>query len=233
MKPIIAVSPLWDDKRSRLWIAPEYLQWIELAGAVPFLLPMAAREDDLFLLLRRCDGILLTGGHDVDPSYYGAVRAEACGPACLHRDEMEFSILRYCMEHRKPVFGICRGLQVINVFFGGTLWQDLPSERPADTQHGMQPPYDRAVHKVQAIEGTGMGAILGRTVYSVNSLHHQAVRDLAPGLRCTALSEDGLVEAVEYPQLPFCMAVQWHPEYLRDTEDSQKLVAAFVAACQN
>ncbi len=232
MKPIVAVSPLWDDKRGRIWITPEYLRWVELAGAVPMLLPLTERTEDIAVLLRHCDGVLLTGGHDVDPSYYGAERLEACGPACTRRDEMEFAILRYCLEHGKPVFGICRGLQVMNVFFGGTLWQDLPSERPTDVQHGMQPPYDRAVHTVQAVAETHIGAILGEMVYPVNSLHHQAVCDIAPGLLCSAVSEDGSVEAVEYPQAPFCMAVQWHPEYLCDAEDSQKLAAAFAAACR-
>ena len=231
MKPIVAVSPLWDDKRGRIWITPEYLQWVECAGAVPLLLPLTARTEDLFVLLEHCDGVLLTGGHDVDPSHYGASRIEACGPASMRRDEMEFSILRYCMEHGKPVFGICRGLQVMTVFFGGTLWQDLPSECPTDVQHGMQPPYDRVVHTVKAVPGTRVGAILHDAVYPVNSLHHQAARELAGGLVCAAVSEDGAVEAVEYPQSPFCMAVQWHPEYRCDEEDSQKLDAAFVAAC--
>ncbi len=232
MRPIIGVTPLWDSEKKRVWMIPAYLRWLEQAGAAPVVLPTADEPEALRPYLELCSGFLFTGGQDVEPSYYGAQRSPACGADSPERDRHELALLRLALETDRPVFGICRGLQVLNVALGGTLYQDMPSERPTGVSHRMTPPYDCGVHTVEVIGGTQLAAAIGAGERSVNSLHHQAVRELAPGLTWSATSCDGFCEGAELPGHRFCVAVQWHPEYMPEAEDSQLLAAAFVAACR-
>ena len=144
---------------------------------------------------------------------------------------MEPKLLRRALDADKPVFGICRGIQLLNACLGGTLYQDLPTERESAVDHHMTPPYDRAVHEVTILADTPLAALLGTMRLGVNSYHHQAVKTLAPVLRPMALADDGLVEAAYLPGKRFCMAVQWHPEFSYKTDaDSRALLAAFVRA---
>ena len=132
----------------------------------------------------------------------------------------------------KPVLGICRGIQFLNVHLGGTLYQDLPAEHPSAANHHQTPPYDAPVHSVTLTAGSPLWALLGKDTLAVNSLHHQAIKTLAPGLAAMAVSEDGLTEAVCLPDKRFVWAVQWHPEFsFRVNEDSRKIFKAFVGAC--
>ena len=174
---------------------------------------------------------MLTGGHDVAPELYNAVRQPYCGTSCKLRDEMERYILKKSVELDKPVLGICRGVQFMNACFGGTLYQDLDKEFNSGIDHHMTPPYDRAVHEVNIRRNSLLYSILGKEKIGVNSYHHQAVKDLSPEFANSAISEDGIVEGIEMPSKRFIVGVQWHPEltYLRD-ENSQKLIKAFVDA---
>lgn len=242
MKPIIGVSPLWDDKKESIWMLPGYMDAIRISGGVPFIFPLEAEGDDLARLFELCDGFLLTGGHDVSPVLYNQAPSEQCGQANALRDKLEAQAFSYALEADKPVLGICRGIQIINALCGGTLYQDLPTEHEHElgidhVNHQMEPPYDKVCHRVSIVEGSPLFEALGLaesgiTEIGVNSYHHQAIKDLAPTLESMAISEDGLIEAVYMPSQNFIQAVQWHPEFsFHSDENSRRIVASFIEAC--
>ncbi|WP_455581151.1 gamma-glutamyl-gamma-aminobutyrate hydrolase family protein [Dysosmobacter sp.] len=232
-KPVIGVMPLWDDRLESLWMLPGYLDGLRQAGALPVILPLETEEADIRQLYGLCDGLLFTGGHDVDPALYGAAPLPECGPPCRRRDALEASLFRLALEAGTPVLGICRGLQLINALLGGTLYQDLPTQRPGSVSHVMRPPYDRVIHPVALEAGGTLHRLTGQAALGVNSYHHQGIRTLAPALRADACAPDGLIEAVTCPEHPFLLAVQWHPEFsFRRDGASQAIFRAFVQSCQ-
>lgn len=192
------------------------MRWVELND------PEQAVQDAL-----TCDGLLLPGGGDMDPKFYGQARIPACGEPNLLRDAAEPLLLRAFLAADKPVLGICRGIQVINAVLGGDLYQDIkPFEHLPHNDHWAK------VHTVTVRRGTLLSRILGQDTVLVNSQHHQAVDRVAPGFTLAALSEDGIVEAIEKPDARFCLGVQWHPEWLSDADPAmQSLFDAFVNAC--
>lgn len=232
-KPVIGLVALYDEKKESYWMLPGYMDGLLAAGAVPVMLPLTDDRDTICQLVEELDGVLLTGGHDVNPCLYGEEPTETCGILCEGRDRMETVLLQEALKADKPVFGICRGLQFLNVHLGGSLYQDLPSSRSGGEAHQMEPPYDVPVHQVTVEPGSPLYEILGRESLPVNSYHHQAVKKLAPGLRAMAYASDGLLEAAYMPERSFVMAVQWHPEFsYRTDENSRKLFQAFVEACR-
>ena len=192
------------------------MRWVELND------PEQAVQDAL-----TCDGLLLPGGGDMDPKFYGQARIPACGEPNLLRDAAEPLLLRAFLAADKPVLGICRGIQVMNAVLGGDLYQDIkPFEHLPHNDHWTK------VHTVTVRRGTLLSRILGQDTVLVNSQHHQAVDRVAPGFTLAALSEDGIVEAIEKPDARFCLGVQWHPEWLSDADPAmQGLFDAFVNAC--
>lgn len=192
------------------------MRWVELSD------PEQAVQDAL-----TCDGLLLPGGGDMDPKFYGQARIPACGEPNLLRDAAEPLLLRAFLAADKPVLGICRGIQVMNAALGGDLYQDIkPFEHLPHNGHWAK------VHTVTVRRGTLLSRILGQDTVLVNSQHHQAVDRVAPGFTLAALSEDGIVEAIEKPDAGFCLGVQWHPEWLSDADPAmQGLFDAFVNAC--
>ena len=192
------------------------MRWVELSD------PEQAVQDAL-----TCDGLLLPGGGDMDPKFYGQERIPACGEPNLLRDAAEPLLLRAFLAADKPVLGICRGIQVMNAVLGGDLYQDIkPFEHLSHNDHWTK------VHTVTVRRGTLLSRILGQDTVLVNSQHHQAVDRVAPGFTLAALSEDGIVEAIEKPDARFCLGVQWHPEWLSDADPAmQGLFDAFVNAC--
>lgn len=231
MLPVIGVVPLWDENRNSLWMLPGYLEGLRSAGALPLILPLTDQPNELDRILGLCSGFLLTGGQDVDPALYGQKPSPACGRPCPARDRMEAGLLERALRADRPLLGICRGLQFLNVFLGGSLWQDLPGERPSPVNHRMTPPYDRAVHRISLIPQTPLAALSKEQTLGVNSYHHQAVRELAPGLCEMARSEDGLCKAAFLPKHRFVWGVQWHPELAPQAPLSQAVFAAFQKAC--
>lgn len=230
-KPLIGVVPLYDREKESFWMLPGYMEGIEGAGGIPVMLPLTADDGIIEALVGTFDGFLLTGGQDVSPALYGAEASPACGETCPMRDAMEPKLLAAALDMDKPVFGICRGIQLLNACLGGTLYQDLPTEHGRAVDHRMTPPYDRAVHEVTVLADTPLAALLGKTRLGVNSYHHQAVKALAPRLRPMAVADDGIVEAAYLPEARFCMAVQWHPEFFYKTDAaSRALLTAFVRA---
>ena len=230
-RPVIGVVPLVDLQRESWWMLPGYMQGVEQAGGLPVMLPLTSDDAELEQLADSCDGFLLTGGQDPEPWRYGEERLAACGESSPERDEMEARLLPMLLERDKPLLGICRGHQFLNIAFGGTLWQDLPSQRPSGVDHHQTPPYDRPVHRVDIVEGSPLFELLGVRELEVNSYHHQAVKELAPGLEAMAWSEDGLAEALRLPGARFAWGLQWHPEFsYKVDEASRKIFAAFVGA---
>lgn len=229
MKPLVGVMPLWDDEKDSLWMLPGYLEGLKEAGATPVVFPLTEDPDEIIRLIDICDGILLTGGHDVDPSIYGEEPLEGKVSCCKTRDNMEKLVLEDAMKKDKPILGICRGIQFINAALGGTLYQDLPKQHTSDIDHHQKPPYDVPVHDVTIKKVSPLYDCLGSDRISVNSYHHQAVKDVAPCLEVMAESEDGLVEALYKPFYSFLWAVQWHPEFsYKKDESSRKIFKAFV-----
>ena len=231
-KPIIGVTPLWDDEKNSLWMLPDYLDGLREAGAVPVIFPLDADETDIQHLYSICDGLLFTGGQDADPALYGQEAKPTCGSPCRRRDALEAGLFRMAFAGRKPMLGICRGSQMFNVFMGGTLYQNLPTEHPSDVSHRMTAPYDRAVHTVSVTKGGLLHRITGCDEIGVNSFHHQGICDLAPALQAEAVAPDGLVEAVSCPNHPFLLAVQWHPEYLKSHPSGAAMFRALVESCK-
>ncbi len=231
-KPVIGVSPLYDETKESIWMLPGYLEGLLEVGAIPVILPLTAQKEDYEYLDAQFDGYLLTGGHDIDPALYGEEKSENCGAPCAMRDTIEPYLYHMAVAEDKPVLGICRGIQLINVLEGGTLYQDLPSEYKTTVEHHMSAPYDRVEHKVDIKMDSPLYDLVKKEKLRVNSYHHQAVRTLGEKLVSMAVSEDGLVEAVYRPDLKFVWGVQWHPEFLyRKDADAKKIFQAFVDAC--
>ncbi len=231
MKPIVGVMPLWDEEKNSIWMLPGYMDGITQAGGLPFIFPFTSDVKEINQLVDMCDGFLFTGGQDVSPEIYHEKTLDGLVVACSKRDNMESIVLDAAIKNDKPVLGICRGIQFINAKLGGSLYQDLPSQRPTDTEHHQNPPYDIPVHRVSLEKNSPIQKFLGKEELMVNSYHHQAVKDLAPALKIMAVSEDGLVEAVYKPDNKFLWAVQWHPEYSYKTDNSsRKIFKAFVEA---
>ena len=232
MKPVIGVMPLVDEKKGSLWMLPGYLDGIRAAGGIPVIFPVTEDAEDLAELIGKVDGILLTGGHDVDPAVYGETPLNSSVVTYPLRDRMEAEVLNQALEKDMPVLGICRGIQFLNAYLGGNLYQDLPTERPTDVEHHQKPPYDVPVHKVTVAKDSSLFRLLHAETLSVNSYHHQAVKEPAECLNVMAVSEDGLVEAVELPGKRFVWAVQWHPEFsFRSDDNCRKIFEAFITAC--
>lgn len=212
---------------------PGYMDILREAGAIPVILPLTDDEADLRQICEMYDGFLFTGGQDVDPELYEQEPIPELGEICRERDMMEMTLLYYALAMDKPVLGICRGLQFINAALGGSLYQDLATERPGKPTHRMEAPYDQEFHKVLIEKDNELYEIVQAEVLGVNSCHHQAVKVLAPGLKVLARSEDGLVEAFKGEDNTFLWAVQWHPEmnYLKD-ENSVKIVKKFVESAR-
>lgn len=230
-KAIIGIMPLYDDEKDSYWMLPGYMKSLEEQGAVPLMLPLTDRKDVLDYFLDSCDGFVLTGGHDVDPCVYDRPPSPLCGQTMPLRDRMDVYILKNAVCRNKAVLGICRGIQLMNVAYGGTLYQDLPYEYPSETEHHMTAPYDRAVHSVDLMENTPLQRLLQSHQLLVNSYHHQAIQTLSPYFQAMAVSEDGLIEGIYMPDRKFIWGVQWHPEFsYLVSEESRKIFGAFLDA---
>ncbi|MFN2245048.1 MAG: gamma-glutamyl-gamma-aminobutyrate hydrolase family protein [Anaerolineae bacterium] len=217
----------------RLGMSRSYVHVLLKAGAAPLLIPHMADTAVLRSAYERLDGLLLPGGGDIDPVHYGESRHEKCNEPSAERDGTELVLARWAIEDGKPLLGICRGIQVLNVALGGSLFQDIQAQIPGAERHDWYPNHarDRLSHTVSLSPATRLAHITGTSTLPVNSLHHQSVKDVAPGLVATGWSPDEIVEAVEAPDHPFAIAVQWHPEELAGSDDrAQRLFDALVEA---
>lgn len=231
-RPLIGIVPLVDAERESYWMLPGYMRGIEQAGGIPVMLPLTSDEETVWQLVALADGFLFSGGQDVSPALYAERPSQMCGECCRERDDMENVLFRMAYQQDKPILGICRGIQFVNVAMGGTLYQDLPTEYPSYTVHRQKPPYDVPAHSVDIVADSPLHKLLNTEKLMVNSCHHQAVKTLAPQLSAMAISEDGLVEAVCVPSKKFVWAVQWHPEFSFEVdENSRQIFREFVSRC--
>lgn len=218
--------------RPILFVMEAYTRALVQVGAIPLLIPCGLPQSLLIQTLPRLDGILFTGGGDIHPGSYGSQAHPLVDEIDDDRDRVELSLLQAAVQRELPFLGICRGLQLINVGLGGSLYEDILDQRPESLQHSQPPeqPRDRLAHTVQVEPKSLLGSILEVESTQVNSIHHQAVRELAPLLRATACAPDGVVEGVELPGHRFGLGVQWHPEWLADRPETTRLFRAFVNA---
>lgn len=233
-KPVIGLTSSYEknENTDRIFLNHSYLDSIRHFGGIPLILPTEGTEEEYAYLLDLCDGVLLTGGDDIDPAHFGEDILNDSVQFVSERDHAELLICRMAEERKLPMFGICRGVQIMNVYFGGTLYQDIPSQCPSDVKHRMDPPFHRTCHTCTIDSKTPLYEMIGRNMIDVNSHHHQAVKDVAPGFVAAGVSEDGIVEAICRLGDRFCMGVQWHPERIWDIEDgSTKVFEVFLKAC--
>lgn len=228
-KPLIAVFGSKVSNNTMQGIRINYMTSLSIAGALPVLAPMYASKDDYRRLAELCDGFFFAGGVDIEPRRYGEATLPECGEIDLDRDESELSALEEIIKTKKPVLGICRGIQTLCVATGGTLIQDIPSAVRTEIVHSQKIPAAETSHTVTIKGGSLLQRITEKNEFAVNSFHHQAVKSTT--LTVSAYAPDGVIEAIEDPSHPFFLGVQWHPEYMSvSDEPSARLFSAFVEA---
>lgn len=239
MRPLIAVPTLHAERMGSQMVANHtaYLNAIEATGGIPLLIQLSRDESVLHTLYDLCQGLMLTGGVDVDPAFYGEEPHEKLGDVDPRRDEVELLLARRAIAEGKPLLGICRGIQVMNVAMGGTLYQDVQSQLAGVGEHresGLRKQWDYLAHPISIAEDSWLAGQLDASELEVNTLHHQAIKDLAVGLRITATAPDGVIEAVEGQSEQFLVGIQCHPERLWDSSDPRwrRVFAAFVERCK-
>lgn len=245
-RPLILVTPTTQPEGAELAdpsisVSEEYLRALIIAGGTPLVMSCTPNRSYVANVVAACDGVLLTGGEDIEPALHSpgappALRAKVKRTE-PERDRVELLLIREIFRQRRPVFAICRGHQMLNVAFGGTLLLDIPSQRPGPIRHRRLDRKAEPVHEVQVTRGSLLARLLGRTRVGVNSTHHQGVERVAEPFVVTARSEDGIVEAMELgpeaaTRLPWFLSVQFHPERLGGCDPGfPRLFRAFVRAC--
>ena len=216
-----------------------YIDYVLLGGrrigeiVCPVILPYAGEPETIRAYAEAFDGYLFTGGGDVDPAYYGAARHPLCGEAEPGRDEFELALLRELIARDRPVFGICRGIQIMNVALGGSLYQDIAEQMSQTLRHPQYQKPAEKVHIVQVDQASALYRLTGMSELGVNSRHHQGIKRLGAGLSVSAVAPDGLVEGIELPEHPFAIGIQWHPETLSFTSpEAQALFDALKNAAE-
>jgi putative glutamine amidotransferase len=227
LKPLIGITGNHDDDNGAVLLKDYYVKAIRNAGGIPLVLPPSYEEDLIKDYIAILSGVLLSGGGDLDPAWWGENPMKGLGRISPLRDYFEIQLTQLALHKGLPVLGICRGCQVMNVARGGSLIQDLPG----GLEHNQNAPRDVPFHGIVIAAGSNLASILKRERIRVNSFHHQAVKQPGQGLIITACSLDGIIEAVEDPRQAFFIGVQWHPECLQD-EASFQLFNAFVASAQ-
>jgi len=218
--PVLDLGGVWT--RTLHYLEQSVAHWIMGGGAMPVMVPAVDRESltrrseiDLDYYAAKLDGLVLQGGNDLAPEGYAELPLRPEWQGDPVRDRYEMELVQAFIDAGKPVFGICRGLQLLNVKFGGTLYQDIATQRPAARQHVDRAQYEKLHHEVELVEGSDLAALYpGCRRARVNSIHHQAIKDLAPGFQVEArCPEDGMIEAIRGPGGSYIAAVQWHPEF--------------------
>jgi putative glutamine amidotransferase len=237
-RPLVALTTTFvaeggSHRRPQVTLYGAYLTVLEERGLAPVMITPFHARPSIEALLERCAGLVLTGGEDVDPKRYGEAPHPALSTVTPERDEMELIALDVAVQRHIPVLAICRGVQLMNVYFGGTLYQDITSQLASAVLHEQKQPWGERSHGVHLKPGSRLRAIVETDTLQINSFHHQAIKDVGTGLVVTGVAEDGIVEAVEAVDHPWAVGVQWHPERYEaraaDGDPDRWLFAAFAA----
>lgn len=231
MKPLIGITCSFDHKEGRYFLPDGYVEAILGAGGYPVLLPGSANLSTVEPYLKKIQGLLLSGGVDVDPYHFNEEPAPGLGEIVPERDAFEIMLVKAALKEHMPVLGICRGIQVMNIAYGGTIIQHIPARAEKSLKHAQSAPRYHSTHSITVAEGTKLYRLFGSGKVRVNSFHHQAVKKLAPGFKVSAKAPDGIIEAIESTKHKFVLGVQWHPECMitHDT-NARVLFQAFVKA---
>ena len=218
----------------KAFVNRSYVDSIVRAKGIPTIIPIIEDEEIIKKMLESVDGIIMTGGVDVHPFRFNEEPIEKIGTISAERDDFDFTVMKYAAEMNKPILGICRGIQVINVYFGGTLIQDIPSQRSSNILHSQTAEYHVATHKIQIVKDSIIYDMLGENS-EVNSFHHQAIDKLDKDFKVTATAKDGIVETIEYKKKDsFILGIQWHPELMSAKNvKMQNIFDMFVEVCKS
>lgn len=234
MKPIIGITCLHDWAEGRHRQNDTYINAVSKAGGIPILLPCLTDENDIRAHLTLLDGLVISGGPDADPRYFGEEPASGLGAVNPAMDAYEVPLIQKALDMDMPILGICRGEQMLNIAAGGTLIQHIPAVLPGAIKHRQEAPRHYPTHTIHVATGTRLADMLGDGLTRVNSFHHQSVLDLAPGFVCSAVAPDGIIEAIESTNHTFAVGVQWHPEGMWEAEfNYDSLFNTFVKAARD
>lgn len=222
VRSVIGITPGYDENSKMLFVKDGYYKALMKAGGLPLILPLTGDKSTLEKFFDICDGFLLCGGPDLDAKHFGEENMSYNGEISPIRDEMEIYIVRKAMELNVPVFGICRGMQVMNVAMGGSLYQDIFSQiKDRDViKHSQSAPKWYPTHEIYIERGSRIWNIYMKAKVGTNSFHHQAVKNVAPGFIATSRTSDDVIESIECEDHPFAVGVQWHPELMWEKDDS-------------
>jgi putative glutamine amidotransferase len=231
MKPIIGVTASL--REGRVNLDNDVLQSVLLAGGIPYILPYTKDLSVIDEIVQHIDGLVLSGGVDINPTFFGEEPIPGLGEIMPERDSLELALIEKALGADLPILAICRGVQILNVAAGGNMYQDLYSQKTGLLQHSQRAPETHLSHFVTTPEGSMLQTIADCTKFKVNSYHHQAVKDPAPGFIISASSSDGVVEAIESERHFFVLGVQWHPEHLTSFDEiSKRIFQAFIQASE-
>ena len=233
-KPFIGITPQYDLSLQRIWMVDEYFTAVQWAGGIPVAISPTMDKEDFPQLVEALDGFVFTGGQDFDPMLYGQEKKETCGDFAPIRDQLEVDLMLEVLKQDVPLFGICRGMQLLNVLCGGTLYQDIPTDYAKTINHDREKPNDAFHHKVIVDTNTFPGKKLGQEIIHVNSLHHQGVDQLGKDLVAFAYCEDDdLLEGFYHDKKTWAVGLQWHPELIFPKEEgNQELWKDFIQAAK-
>ncbi|NLZ53769.1 MAG: gamma-glutamyl-gamma-aminobutyrate hydrolase family protein [Thermoanaerobacteraceae bacterium] len=234
MRPLIGITMSFDNSNNTAKLGEKYVSAVELAGGIPLAVPPLQDKDTLNGIVHRLDGIILSGGPDIDPSYFNQLPHPRLGNVCPRRDESEIYIAAEFIKLSKPILGICRGLQVMNVAMGGTIFQDISYNIRKPIKHMQDAPRWHKSHEIEIVDTNSLiYKIIGKIRIRVNSFHHQSVDKPAADLKITALAPDGVIEAMESKSGGFCVGIQWHPEELIDDVAHMRLFECMIDAAKD
>lgn len=234
MFPVIGITTNFAQNQEDYLLHQAHVKAIEQAGGIPLILPYLNDEAKIAKIIAHIDGLYLSGGADIDPIYYGEEPHGKLGRVVAERDQFELILTQKALEKNMPIFGVCRGAQVLNVACGGTMYQDIYACYKTDMQHVQTASMETPYHSIELVKDSKLFHIIGVKSIRVNSNHHQANRDLGKHIMISATAPDGVIEAIESTKHSFVLGVQWHPErlFIRGDEAAKKLFTAFITACK-
>ncbi len=229
-KPVIGITAAHCTEELKTFPRALYVEMVKNAGGQPILLPPVKALEEAKEALGLVDGLILSGGGDISPNFFGELPSREMGDCLPDRDLSEIILAQVAINLDMPVLGICRGIQILAIAAGGKIFQDIPSQYPRAMQHKQTSPREYVWHEVELLDSS-LKVLIGQNKIGVNSIHHQAVSNIPDGFKINAIAADGIIEGIEKISARFCIGVQWHPEALVGENHSQRLFKKFVEAC--